>query len=278
MMQAEYHILSNITFRHQYFSNRKLECLSVQPAQGSRMVMQNLGLLFKPFKDGFILLYETSGNEPDKRKMIATGDVLRFYLTLNDSNFFNYTDTEIENLAGSVYYFHNNRTDEAKPDAPNRLHSGDIVSKEDVFSCNDMDEKFLTKPFAIIDIYMTNNMKTEYSITFKEKHTYWRYILVSEYFRNLKQPAILGEHYVFDGPFEVHLPDKREALYFVSTVSIGLSQEAVTRFKLVENYENGSSAYKIIKHFLPVPGITSVSSFGTIDAKDKNCYSEMYIY
>jgi len=278
-VQNEYNILTNITFRHRYFSNQKLECLSVHPSQGAEKTMLNEGLMFKPFIDGFVLLYETSFDQPRARKdALKNGEPLRFYVTLKDSNFFNYTEGGMENLAGSVYAFRNNRANEDALVLADQLHREEFVSKEDVVLCKDLDEQFFSKPFALLDVYLTENLKTEYTITFKEKQTYWRYILVSDHLKCLKQPAILGDQETFKGPFEMRLPDKRNVLYFVSEKPISLSQATLKHFKLVENYENELLAQRVVKRLLPVPDTSTISAFGNANPNDKNYYSEIYIY
>ena len=279
-MQVEYDILTNISFRHEYFSSTRLECLTVRTNKSTEDLMLNRGLLFKPFKDGFALLYETlqNGEQRNKATLLEGALTLRFYVTLTDPNFFNYTDANMQHVAASVYYFHNNKATRPESFSANLLHQEEFISEADEVSYEDFGERSFTKPFALIDLNLNEALQAEYSLHFKEKKTYWRYVLVGDHLKDLQQPAILGEQEVFDGPDKLLLPDKREALSFVSSTPISLKQRPEKQFKLVENYEAGATSHKVIIRSLPVPDITRISSLGNLGEKNKkNMYSEIFI-
>jgi len=277
-MQVEYDILTNVLFRHRYFSNGRLECLTVRPDKETAAVLLNRGLVFKLFKDGFTVLYEAfhNGQAREKSELIKDNITLRFCLTLTDANFFNYTDGGIENIPTSVYYFHNKNDQRVQS---NYLNQEEFVSSADVVSHESFGEISFTKPFAFIDITIHSDLQAEYMLSFKEKQTYWRYVLVSDHLKDLQQPAILGEEEVFTGPDKLTLPDKKEALSFVSSSPISLKQIASKQFKLVENYQSGSAGYKTIIRSLPGPDVSRISSIGDRDTKNtKTTYSEIFIY
>ncbi|MDP4209279.1 MAG: hypothetical protein Q8928_10755 [Bacteroidota bacterium] len=277
-MQVEYDILTNVIYRHRYFSNLKLECFSIHPDKSSEDVMLNNGLIFKPFKDGFVLLYEaySNGQRRERVEILDSSITLRYYLTLTDNNFFNYTDGGMDNLVDSIYYLHNINDNRTKPSLGSLLHLDEFVSKADIYSCKSFGETFSIKPFAIIDIHLNKELLTEYSLIFKEKQTYWRYVLVSEYLKNLQQPAILGEQEIFIGPDNIQLPNKQEALYFTSNIPISLSQSPLKHFKLVENYEKGSPAYRVVMRLLPTPNPANISTISNI--RNDKIYSDIFIY
>jgi hypothetical protein len=278
-LQVEYDILTNVLYRHRYFSNQRLECLAVRPALSAETYLLNNGLILKSFKDGFALLYETSNNgqRHDKSEILDNTITLRFYLTLNDNSFYNYTDGQIDNLTETVYYFHNLNENEESMFAANRLHHDEFVSQSDVSFLASLGEITNNKTFAVIDIRLKEELPVEYFIYFKEIQTYWRYVLVSDYLQNLHQPAILGEKEFFDGPNKIELPNKQDALCFISSEPISHIQIPLNRFKLVENYTKESSSYRVVKRMLPSPDPSSISNIGGIREIDKK-YSDIFIY
>lgn len=279
-MQLKYKLLTNILFRHKYFSHQRLECLKVQPSQKAMVYLQNNGLIFKPYNDGFTLFYETSEKEEqDTLNNINLLDIqLRFYLTLTDPFFFNYTEIGKIDIASSFFYFTNITLTNLKASTPDVLHQQEFASENDIISDQDHNEEYFRNPFAVIDINISNKLLTEYKITFKEKQTYWRYILMSEHLRELHNPAILNEHIKFSGPQKAILPNKSEAIYFESDQPISLFQTQPNQFKLVENYENEISLYRsVIKH-LPTPNINLISSIGIASNNMLSNISEIFIY
>lgn len=235
-------------------------------------------MLFKAGNDGFTLLYETSSNGTKRsRQEILDGETsLRFHVTLTDSNFFNYTETGIETITETVFYFHNIGGDKNERSSTANLHEKDFVSKADVRSCEEIGERFFTKPFAVIDLCLLKDLSSQMYIYFREKQTYWRYILAGDYLQTLQKPAVISDVNTFKGPQKLVLPDKKEALAFVSEAPIGLNQIPGKTFKLVENYEPEMKTYRIVKRMLPTPDISSIS---LLDKEDKTKqYSEIFIY
>ncbi|MBS1530499.1 MAG: hypothetical protein JSU01_09340, partial [Bacteroidetes bacterium] len=122
-------------------------------------------------------------------------------------------------------------------------------------------ERFFNKPFAKLDITIQPGLKTEYFIRFQAVETYWRYILVSDYLQELKKPAIIGgDNGAFFGePSKVTLPDNRQVNAFVSNDKLSLAAGATKVFQLVENYDNGSSQYRVVIRALPRPDVRYIS-------------------
>lgn len=278
-MHIKYEILTNILFRHKYFSHQRLECLSVQPSKSTEQLLLNNGLVFKSFKDGFALFYESfsNGDAQTKQSLQMRNITLRFYVTLSESSFFNYTEIGKMDISTTFYHFHNmfERKDSF---APNLLHQEEFVSEADSISEEEHGEQYFRKPFALVDININNEILDEYVISFKEKQTYWRYILMSEHLKELHQPAILGEQAIFNGPIKKVLPNKSEVLSFESNKPISLNQVPLKHFKLVENYENESSLYKTVIRLLPTPNTNSISSIKDITDSKPTEYSEIFIY
>lgn len=276
-MNTEYDILTQVRFNHRFFSNNKLECLTIKADANTEQLILKLGLIFKPFSDGFVILYSSFNNdEKIDREKILDNTILRFQMTLNDSYFFNYTNGDIKNWASSFYYFENN-INQQKTFSNQNLHKEEYVSDIDTVNINEFDQPFFKKPFGVIDIQLHNDLQANYYINFKEKESYWRYIIMSDHLKKLQQPAIIGNSEVFEGPTNVTLPNNQEALSFVSTIPISHKQIPNQYFKLVDHYENTSNTFKIVMKALPVPDTKHISSL-IKNNNDPKLYSEIFIY
>ncbi len=279
-MQVKYNILTNIVFQHKYFSHQQLECLTVLPSKTTERFMLNNGMIFKSFNNGFTLLYETDKNGLEKNKEVLLSDdlILRFYLFLTDANFYNYTESGFENITSSLYYFHNIIEKRKNPFSPSLLHQKEFVSESDILPLEEQEEQYFRKPFALIDIRLNNNLLSEYALSFKEKQTYWRYLLMSEHLKELQKPAILSNQIIFNGPITKKLSNKREVICFESNKPISLNQVPINHFKLVENFENETSSFRVVIKLLPTPDINNISSIEDSQEKNKIKYSEIFIY
>ncbi len=276
-MNIEYDILTTVSFKHRYFSDLKFSGLQVVPDNDSTHTMINHGLVFKSSRDGFRIFFD-SGDGKQKAEVINSNITLRFVLTLTDPLFYNYTSDFTKNLASGICYFHNipGKRQEASSDFA--LHTGDFVSEKDVMNVTDFDKDYFTKPFGVIDLAITEALLDEYSISFHEKETYWRYVLVSDHLKHLTDPAVVYETELFDGPKKIALPDKREAVTFESTSPIGIFQLPKKIFKLVENYDAATLKYKVVLNTLPLPDVNTLSVLPREKGKETFNYSEIFIY
>lgn len=278
-MKLEVDILFTVLFRHTYFSSAKLECLTVTPTNDSLQAIRNNGLFFKSFKDGFRILYDTTqaGRYRERSALLGKNLSLRFTLALNDSSFYNYTSVTTDNIKDTVFYFNNTFTNNSSGKPDDLLHQDAFVSEKDLLGLDAIGQDFFVKPFGILDLELSASLKTEHSIRFDKKNTYWRYIVVGDHLKSLSSPAILDTNNLaaFHSPEKIALPDKREALLFTSIAPISLAEKPDALFQLVENYEAGSGKHKVVKKALPVPDVRSVSSS---TGEKKSNYSEIFIY
>ncbi len=277
-MTVSVDILFTVYFKHAYFSDGNLNRLETILHKNSLTAMRNYGLFFKPFKNGFRVLYETSraGKPRERATLLNEGLSLRFVLQLSDSSFYNYTALKADNIKERLFYFRN------RPENDNGfLHAGAFASESELVTPDTTGEEFFTKPFAVVDMALTPALGEEFVIAFDKKASYWQYIVVSEHLKNLASPAILNinDQAVFSTPEKIALPNKSEALLFTSLNPIDLKETPAELFRLVENYESGTGRHKVIKKALPVPDVRAVSSgSGKNNGGSKIPYSEIFIY
>jgi hypothetical protein len=276
-LNTEYEILTQVRFNHRFFSSNKLECLTIKADANTEQLILKLGLLFKPFSNGFLILYSAfNHDEKIDREKILDNTILRFQLTLNDPYFFNYTNGDIKNGASSFYYFENN-SNQQKTFSNQNLHKEEYVSAIDTVNINEFDQSFFKKPFGVIDIQLHNDLQANYYINFKEKESYWRYIIMSDHLKKLQQPAIIGNSEVFEGPTNVTLPNNQEAVSFVSVRPIRLKQRPDQYFKLVDHYKEEESTFNVLINALPVPDTRHMPLI-IKNKNDEKYYSEIFIY
>jgi len=104
------------------------------------------------------------------------------------------------------------------------------------------------KPFAIVEIFpeklfkqYNENGKIEYALNFNNRHTFWKYFLVSPVYKNFKNLSIInkGKEEIFSSPQKLPVHKNEEALVFESKKKIPLSELSDENYQLVDNYDNG---------------------------------------
>jgi hypothetical protein len=278
MSMIDYKRLLTVNFKHNYFSNLTFNGFEVAPLFGTGTYLLKRQLLLKNNTGGFSLVMNNDRTDIETKKQFLFSEqyTLQFSLTLTDQYLYNYTANLPENLPGSIFQFKNFSESINNPALNNKLHLNEYVSADDCVPVN-VFKGLLKKPFAIISLHLFENMPDKYSIDFEAKETYWKYILVSDYLRDLGSPAISSTDQVeFSGPQTINLPDNSEAICFQSTTPILLSQENLNKFQLIDQSPAGAGKYSVIKRTLPTPDVKRVSSFTAQDYSNLN-YSEMYI-
>jgi hypothetical protein len=278
-MKYAFEPLVSVYFRHNYFSNGIFEGLKPGLSGPASREFLNKGLLLKLFNGGFHVLYDMNfANEVRGRDDVLKESIsCRFILQLDDRTFYNYTESAGEDISKSIYYFSNTVNDGLRPG--NALHHGDYAGAADLLPLEEVGDTFFARPFAILDLKLSEGLETRYTLNFRAKETYWRYILMPENFSSLNNPAILnsGNSEVFDGPETLPVNGK-DTLAFISKSPISFSQDPAHIFQLVDNYDAETGRYRVVMRALPIadPGhITLIRS----DTNTKNLnYSEIFIH
>ncbi len=274
-MIFEYSILTTVYFKHYYFTNNKLPHLVASPSTTCAAIMNNNKMLFKPFKDGFHILYESKVEKHinDKKELLNNNQVLRFTIQLADEYFYNYTSDFATDITEYLFYFNNQPNTNG-----NTLHQDEFVSNKDMITPAQLGGSFFTKPFAVVDIWLNETLQSEYSIVFKEKISFWRYLVVSNHIKDLKSLAILdGENNVFKPATNLVLPNGVAAICLESIQAYSLQQIQQNSFKLVEDFTSNTAKYKVVIKTLPTPNIKTISNTIHKTNTNKNFYSEIFI-
>ena len=276
-MRSIFDTLVTIRFSHSYFAGNVFGGLGLNVRAQTAETARNMGLLLKPFNGGVTILYDQDFGGKSRTREDVLNENLRLEFTLNlaDPHFYSYTAGLPAQIDNSVYYFTNSTS--AQSDT-GLLHKGDFASESDIYKVWYFKERFFNKPFAKLDITTYPGLKTEYFIRFQAIATRWRYILVSDYLQQLKKPAIIGgdNGKAFGEPLMITLPDNRQVNAFVSDSELSLAADAGKVFQLVENYENGSSQYRVVIRALPRPDVRLISK---IDSQSNPVnYSDILIH
>lgn len=139
MKQAFNHILT-FFFRHQYFNDKLFKSIEVSLDEDSHRLINNFGIVVKPFPGGFHLL----SSNPELPEPLNEVESLQLYLNCSDPFYINYTDLPIYNLANKLLYF-NNLTD-AKSDGDDSF----VLNKEEFAGENELVQVVYEK-FSIPD-------------------------------------------------------------------------------------------------------------------------------
>lgn len=281
-MDYRYHILTNIRFRHTYFADGLYRGFTAEPDAETRHHLQRLAILFKPVPGGFTLLYETApGRERNRADVLKENLVLGFVINNTDPGLMNYTEGLPADIADTILYFRN----DVQAAGNGLLHKSDYFSEGETLqnkppdAANPHNRSFFAKPFAWMEIALHPSLEEALHVQFKGRETVWRYILSSPHLQDLADPAVIHKDTKdpFKGPVYIVLPGGEKKMAFESVQRIPLSSRAEKIFQLVENFQPGSSRYKVVMSILPNPDISAISSVQDPEGRDAAVFSEIFI-
>jgi hypothetical protein len=114
-MTTNYKKLFTISIFHEYFRDGKCKDLQILPAPDTKEIFRGMGLLWRRVDNyGIALIRENGVNEPyintppAKSFRNQFGNVVfRFYVSVQNHFFFNYTNTDVLSGTGKKFYFSN---------------------------------------------------------------------------------------------------------------------------------------------------------------------------
>lgn len=278
-MKYRFETLVSVSFMHTYFSNQLFGGFTLEPSEQTSRGMLNHGLMVKPFNGGFHILFDVNfaGGVRERSDVLKDDVLCEFVLRLTDKGFYNYTEPVEGDITSGIYYFHN--TFKNSTNLKNSLHSDKYVTSKDLLPLDSFEEKYFVKPFAKLDLRLSDGLEASYSLTFKAKETYWRYILVSDDLKSLNSPAVLDSVSAesFDGPETLPVRGK-ETLAFRSKNPISFSQTAKNVFQLVDNYDAESGRYKVVMRALPSADPNHITLIESNSNNRTLNYSEIFIH
>jgi len=258
-MKARFNNLFSVSFQHDYFAAAVFEGLTAKPdAETTDLLLKN-GFIFKPFRNGFSILYDTffAGTQRQLQDVLNDPVTLCFPLTLADQHFYNYTVDFGADISAFNFLFTNSPGINCPTEKGENLHRDKYVSSKELAMAGNYNAAL----FGRIIITVDNNLKQDYYISFQQRSTYLRYFLVSNYFLELDQPAIIdgSNQQKFSDAATVTLSNGRNAILFISENEIRFNHKSRSGFNLVENYERETGRYKVVKSGLPLPDVRAVS-------------------
>lgn len=275
-------VLIEVRFEHEYFKG-VFPGFKVRPSASSEKVLTNFGMVFREQSGSFFIYFDDfhGGVKRSREDILYEGLNLFFSIELVDPLFFNYTARfdipkfKLE-LDKEVFYFSNSK--------PNNelLHKERLVSNHDLYpySLRLSRESGLMKPFGILVLKLTPGLRLLHFIRFEALTTYWRYILVSDYLKDIPNPVVIDKlnKQVFDGPKPITLPSGGTGICFVSPEPIKLSSAVLNQFQLLENSGDNPLKGKVVIPVLPSPNHTYVSGLLQQEGIGFKCnYSEIII-
>ena len=273
-----YDTLVKVNFGHNYFRDGVFTGFEVNVSDDTLKLINNLGLIMKPFRSGFNILFDQlfAGKTRTREDLLNENLLFEFTLTLKDPLFYNYTQNLPGEASQSIYYFRNTSNT-----PPGLLHTENVVSEKDIFKLWYFKERFFVKPFAKLDLAISAGLNIEYEIRFDARSTQLRYILVSNYLQDLKNPAIIESDNAanFCEPTDITLPDNSVVSSFTVQSPFTLTQFPGKGkiLQLVENYEKESAKYKVVIRALPFPDIGAVSRLPKPKISTSNHISDIFI-
>jgi hypothetical protein len=270
---VKYEILTAVFYRHTFSTDSGYEGIKTTVTAHAAKCMLQHGLLYKPLRNGFLLLYDTA-----RARDVLLKEKIRlvFDVALKDALFYNYTQVCIESPAGQFFLFSNER----QRASAELLHKAAYVTADDLQPVSALSERHLVKPFGQIALLLDEQLLSAYYISFEAKATRWCYFLMSDDLKLLSYPAILSTNGNghFGQPLAVTLPDNVKAPVFISKTPVPLGGSVPHAFQLVDYAAADAERYKVIIPVLPAPDVSRVSNAGASLYEKGNDYSEIFLY
>ncbi len=281
-MTQQYHIAFSIFFKHQFFSDGDLKSFVVTPTAKTALKLRNMGAMIKTFQQGFHVLYDTlaHGNNRSRSGFFENGEVLKFIVMNNDTNFFNYTADCSSDISGNYFFFSNSKSDSSpSADVKESLQIGAFVGKGDLRPVDTKDPDLFVKPFGMIAIKLHKNLEETFVISFASAATYWCYVITTAYLQELAHPAIVRKETkeVFKGPIPIQLTANTTASAFFSTAAVLQKERPAGTCQLVEDYNTDNQSYKVVLPALPGPDRRHLSSLKTTEEYKEKDVSYIFI-
>jgi hypothetical protein len=261
-MNASFLSLVKVNFSHDYFAGGVFAGFEPGMSEATRQLVKNEGFIIHFFKGGFSILFDAlfAGNPRTREDVLAGNLNFDFTLEPKDPHFYNYTDGIPSDMRQSIFYFRN--TD--KTPAGMLQADKDAVTAGDLYKYWYFKEWFSRKPFAKISLAIVPGLAEEYTIKFRARTTFLRYILVSREISPMSNLAVINSSsaQVCCTPSKVKLPDNTTVNGFISNEPVKLSQQPDQGgiLQLVENFREGSDNYKVLIRALPFPDVRTLSA------------------
>ena len=226
-MIPKFEKLFSVYFEHQYFTDNAFTGFAISPTEESASLFKKYGLIIKPEKNSFTLLFNTffEGYSGDKVSLLKENITLRFCMDLLDPLFYQYTGNIPTDHGQRIFHFSNFDKKQQTSSNSNLLHATEYVSEREADLLTDFEILPTVNSlhhFGYIDIRFNVQIAEKMYVRFSPRSTYWCYILISAYFQQFEELAIIDKdgQNLFAGPEKIDLPDGKEGIAFTSSEPI----------------------------------------------------------
>jgi hypothetical protein len=295
-----YDPLAAVSVAHEYFSEGAGEILKFAPTPQTTGLLAGHGILFRPRKDGFVLLHESTGDPDAARPLRTLDEEVQFAFTahLTDPHLLTYTDLALDAPSDEIYVFHNGHGHSAVDGTPllTAASGSDYAGEEDLTAWADLDLEDIDslrsrRPFALVLLKVSDAVAashrfvddsgqgtgTDFAVHFRNRSTVWRYRIVPRYEDTLDADhleVLDGEgRYSFSSGTNTSTPGGETAIHFASTAPLPLQEQPIRHLELHKLNGGDGPSLQLVDH-LPNPSRTQI----TIDAGDGTVYSEIEVY
>ncbi|MCP5003928.1 MAG: hypothetical protein GY941_08265 [Planctomycetes bacterium] len=259
--------LFSITAEHLYFSDGICKGLKFVPSENTTRLIEKTGVILKSNDGGITLLFDKDRADALRLYVDDPVDPLSFCFKVYslDSNFFNYTLPTIFS-DNSIISLHNNTLNKVL-NKKKLLHRGEFITEDDFVSLDSpivenafTDKDKLVKPHFIITVDIVvngsclldrqnSNWGNCYFLRFKNRSTFWKYILMNKLCGEDRYVAGINTEIEFGMPTDIKLDGVEKSMEITSRSMIPLQERSDYIFQLREKKTGNGKV--LIKH-LPV--------------------------
>jgi hypothetical protein len=297
-LQFQYRSLFNIILKNNYFDDKNLRNFVIVPTNETQQLINHLGFIYKQNDSGFVVLADIQ--HPDHSSLVFEGYLgknikLDFLIYIQDPIFRNYTNLPYNN-SDQIFLF-TNRNLQASDKV--NLHKAEFVSDQDLIELAEINKNdkrsagsrnIKGSPFGRIELLFNDEIlekildglidneipEFKYEINFDSRSTIWKYIIIPNYSRKLKELRISmleGDTVRFSSPQSIEINEK-EALMIQTEEPVKYQEFYDFSFQLKRG-SGGNGGKTVIKKMQYAP----IDRIVPVDKNNKENYiAEIYVY
>lgn len=264
-MEEQFTHIATITYQHNFYENKTFkELITVISSQAGHKVLQDLGLLIKPFLGGIHIL-----SSDIEKLQLEEESFISFDLDCSNPTYVNYTQFPIDHFPGDIFYLDNLSTNQLEGEGLQLRKLEDAHSNENETQRRTLFAILKVYPHMLYSHYVAQNDIVNYVLRFEARKTFWKYIIGSSL--DFKHFEIQDEDNKVT--FDKSIGDDGE-LILTSNVPIALSEKPKIKFQLVNKLTN--ELEKVIVKQLPIA--TAQQLYRDEAVSSSKVYSHIYLH
>jgi hypothetical protein len=305
----DYRRLFRVAVRHEYYGRSTIAgVFRSAPTSRTSTRMQSLGLLFRPERDGFSVLFDTARPWMARAQGGADAEPLFFETVCTGLDFVSITDLDPGTNPRAIPFHVSNRAPdgaagdgsagpEGKPDSAVALRPELQPAFPSPAGMIQVSRPSGPTPVAAIEIRLGGpewrgrcampaavgpyeEPAVSYEVVFAARRTFWRYHIVPR--RGGRLDNLTIDPAAFLGPFEETLVNGEQAYRFLSKAPLPLARQSSVRWSLHGRRRDRMTRDATLVDRLPVPAVDQLGLL-TDDERDAlgtadGVCSEMFVY